>query len=96
MNRQALADEITSLPGLTSDIAFRHFSGYLQISETKFMFYWCGPTCTHRKPAAAGPKLCVKGLIVAVLAWGWSVLLLQVCGGGGLALDGAPRALDQR
>lgn len=44
---EALADEVTSLPGLTDTINFRHFSGYLQISETKSIFYWCAtPPCT--------------------------------------------------
>lgn len=37
---EALADEVTILPGLTDTINFRHFSGYLQISETKSIFYW--------------------------------------------------------
>ncbi len=35
----ALKDKITSLPG-ASDIPFNHFSGYLDISETKKLFYW--------------------------------------------------------
>ena len=36
----ALADEVTSLPGLSETPAFRHFSGYLPISSTKNIFYW--------------------------------------------------------
>lgn len=42
----ALADEITGLPGLSSEAAakagrFRQFSGYLPISDYKRIFYWC-------------------------------------------------------
>lgn len=37
---EALADQVKSLPGLTDEISFNHFSGYLPISETKRMHYW--------------------------------------------------------
>ncbi len=38
---EALADEITEvLPGLKKMPAFRQFSGYLPITETKNIFYW--------------------------------------------------------
>ena len=38
---EALADEVTSLPGAEKlSINFRQFSGYLDITETKHMHYW--------------------------------------------------------
>lgn len=33
-------DEIKALPGLDFDINFKHFSGFLQASETHFLHYW--------------------------------------------------------
>lgn len=38
--KEALADEITSLPGLDQNLTFRQFSGYLPITESKNIFYW--------------------------------------------------------
>jgi hypothetical protein len=40
---EALADEVTALPGLKGQLAFRHFSGYLAITDTKRIFYWSVP-----------------------------------------------------
>ena len=38
---EALADEVISLPGLTTSIKFKHFSGYLPVENgTKFLHYW--------------------------------------------------------
>jgi len=41
---EALADQITNLPGLTDPISFNQFSGYLQIpgkkSSSKYIHYW--------------------------------------------------------
>ena len=38
---EALADEVTELPGLNTPIKFRHFSGYLSVeNNTKFLHYW--------------------------------------------------------
>jgi cathepsin A (carboxypeptidase C) len=38
---EALADEVLNLPGAENlEFSFRHFSGYLPISETKRMHYW--------------------------------------------------------
>lgn len=43
-SEDALADQITSLPGLIEDISFNQFSGYLAISGgkdySKHMHYW--------------------------------------------------------
>ena len=36
----ALADEVTALPGLATAPPFRQFAGYLRITETKNIFYW--------------------------------------------------------
>jgi carboxypeptidase C (cathepsin A) len=36
----ALADEVTNLPGLNEPINFRQFSGYLSIGDTKQIHYW--------------------------------------------------------
>lgn len=33
-------DEITNLPGLSHNISFRHFSGYLSGVEGKHLHYW--------------------------------------------------------
>jgi hypothetical protein len=39
--QEALADQVTSLPGAENlDINFNHFSGYLTVAETKQMHYW--------------------------------------------------------
>ena len=40
---QYLADaqEVKSLPGLTKSIKFRHYSGYLNVSSTRRLHYWC-------------------------------------------------------
>eukprot|EP00762_Andalucia_godoyi_P008269 ANDGO_02965.mRNA.1 Serine carboxypeptidase-like 25 len=34
------ADRITSLPGVSFDLPSRQYSGYLQVSETRRLFYW--------------------------------------------------------
>lgn len=34
------ADEITHLPGLTHDISFKHYSGYLSGVTGKHLHYW--------------------------------------------------------
>ena len=39
-SQDALKDEITSLPGLNDAITFRQFSGYIDVSDSKKMFYW--------------------------------------------------------
>jgi len=36
----AAIDLITELPGLSFDVSFNQFSGYLNISSTKHVFYW--------------------------------------------------------
>jgi len=36
----ALKDQVTSLPGLTDEINFNQFSGYLTVGNTKNMHYW--------------------------------------------------------
>jgi hypothetical protein len=36
----ALADQVSTLPGLDDDVSFNMFSGYLSISDTKEVFYW--------------------------------------------------------
>lgn len=47
---EALADEITDMPGLDYDINFRQFSGYLHLKNTtKYIFYWY--TESQRDPA---------------------------------------------
>lgn len=33
-------DEIIDLPGLSFDLNFKHYSGYLQASKTRFLHYW--------------------------------------------------------
>lgn len=38
--QEAIADQITDLPGLNDAIKFNQFSGYLKISETKNLHYW--------------------------------------------------------
>uniref|UniRef100_A0A7S2Y0Z6 Carboxypeptidase n=1 Tax=Fibrocapsa japonica TaxID=94617 RepID=A0A7S2Y0Z6_9STRA len=40
MGEAAESDLITSLPGLRDEINFLQFSGYLDITETKKIFYW--------------------------------------------------------
>jgi cathepsin A (carboxypeptidase C) len=37
---EALRDEVTSLPGQTVRLFSRQFSGYLQISDSKFIHYY--------------------------------------------------------
>lgn len=37
---EALKDEVLSLPGQLKPLYSRQFSGYLQISETKFIHYY--------------------------------------------------------
>ena len=37
---KALADQIHSLPGLSESINFDHFAGYLDVSDSKKVFYW--------------------------------------------------------
>jgi len=37
---EALADEVISLPGLTENINFKQFSGYLKVNSTKNLHYW--------------------------------------------------------
>uniref|UniRef100_A0AC34FVJ7 Carboxypeptidase n=1 Tax=Panagrolaimus sp. ES5 TaxID=591445 RepID=A0AC34FVJ7_9BILA len=39
-SEEANDDEIKQLPGLKDNVTFRHFSGYLQVSETHFLHYW--------------------------------------------------------
>lgn len=34
------ADEIKDLPGLTFDVKFKHYSGFLRASETRHLHYW--------------------------------------------------------
>jgi len=38
---ETLKDEVKNLPGLNDPINFRQFSGYLEITDTKKIFYWC-------------------------------------------------------
>jgi hypothetical protein len=33
-------DEIKDLPGLTFDVKFKHYSGFLKASETRHLHYW--------------------------------------------------------
>ncbi|KAH7721265.1 Protein F41C3.5 [Aphelenchoides avenae] len=42
------ADEIVGLPGLSFKPNFKHYSGYLNASETRFLHYWFngGPGCS--------------------------------------------------
>ena len=37
---EALADQVTDLPGLTFSPSFNHFSGYLRVSPTRQIHYW--------------------------------------------------------
>ena len=34
------SDEIVNLPGLKDEINFKHYSGYLQVSDIHFLHYW--------------------------------------------------------
>uniref|UniRef100_A0A915CZ76 Acetyl-CoA hydrolase n=1 Tax=Ditylenchus dipsaci TaxID=166011 RepID=A0A915CZ76_9BILA len=40
LSSSAAEDEIRDLPGLTFDINFKHYSGYLQVSPVHFLHYW--------------------------------------------------------
>ena len=33
-------DEIKSLPGVTFDVKFKHYSGFFQVSNNHFLHYW--------------------------------------------------------
>lgn len=37
---QGEADRISDLPGLNFDLKFEQFSGYLDVSESRHVFYW--------------------------------------------------------
>ncbi len=37
---EALADQVTYLPGLTFTPTFNHFSGYLEVAPTRHIHYW--------------------------------------------------------
>lgn len=37
------ADEVSFLPGLAKQPAFRHFSGYLRLAPGRRLHYWYGP-----------------------------------------------------
>lgn len=38
--RSKCTDEIEYLLGISFDVKFKHYSGYLQASETRFLHYW--------------------------------------------------------
>lgn len=38
--KAAIADKIINLPGLSYNISFNQFSGYLDASSTRHIFYW--------------------------------------------------------
>ena len=42
---QAADDEIGKLPGVDFELNFKHYSGFLQASETHFLHYWFVERC---------------------------------------------------
>jgi hypothetical protein len=45
-SRAALEDEILTLPGMDVEaLPFRMFAGYLNVSRSRRIFYWCASVC---------------------------------------------------